>query len=221
MGSTTAEWRGSVAQKRGTFAGPCAGYSERGAATRNKNIPRPNVVTRRVSVERTGAVPRQSGVRPNNNNSQALFQPRTLHELWQLGLCPKMDTPDTAHPLDAKVVVAEVTHTMTNAQPSFSGGGKSNRILNTFKEAMDLPQAARLKEALNKDIASLENHVVFGLVQIASVPAGHKVVSIRWVLKLRRTVPTGVDSSCKDFGRSLASTAVAALFPSAGSRVSA
>ena len=132
-----------------------------------------------------------------------------------------MDTSDTAHQLDAEVVVAEVAHTMTNTQPSCPGGGKSNRILNTFKEAMDFPQAARLKEALDKDIASLDNHVVFGLVQIASVLAGHKVVSIRWVLKLRRTVPTRVDSSCKDFGRSLASTAVAATFPRAGSRVSA
>ena len=132
-----------------------------------------------------------------------------------------MDTPDTVHQLDAEVVVAEVAYTMTNTQPSGSGGGGSDRIPNTFKEAMDLPQAARLKEALNKDIASLENHVVFGLVQIASVPAGHKVVSIKWVLKLRLTVPTGVDSSCKDFGRSLAWTAVAASFPRAGSRVSA
>ena len=86
MGSTTAEWRGSVAQKRGTFAGPCAGYRERGVATRNNRILRPNVVTRRVSVERTGVVPHQRGVRPNdNNNSQvaleALFQLSTLHEL--------------------------------------------------------------------------------------------------------------------------------------------
>ena len=84
-GGGTAEWRGSVAQKRGTFVSPCAGYSEKGAATRNRRIPRPNVVTRRVSVERTGAVPRQSGVRPNNNNSQvalgALFQPSMLHDL--------------------------------------------------------------------------------------------------------------------------------------------
>ena len=132
-----------------------------------------------------------------------------------------MDTPDTAHQLDAQAVVAEVAYTMTNTQPSCSGGGESDRILNTFKEAMDLPQAARSKEALDKDIASLENHVAFGLVQIASVPAGHKVVSIKWVPNLRRTVPTGVDSSCKDFGRFLASTAVAASFLRAGSRVSA
>ena len=75
MGSTTAEWRGSVAQKRGTFAGPCAGYRERGAATRNNRILRPNVVTRRVSVERTGVVPHQRGVRPNsNNNSQVALE---------------------------------------------------------------------------------------------------------------------------------------------------
>ena len=93
-----------------------------------------------------------------------------------------MDTPDTAHQLDAEVVVAEDAYTMTNTQLSCSGGGESDRILNTFKEPMDPPQAARLKEALDKDIASLENHVVFGLVQIASVPAGHKFVSIRWVL---------------------------------------
>ena len=119
-----------------------------------------------------------------------------------------MDTPDTAHQHDAEVVVAEVAYTMTNTQPSCSGGGESDRILNTFKKTMDLPQAARLKEALDKDIASLENHVVFGLVQIASVPAGHKVRSIRWVLKLRRTVHTRVDSSCKDFGKPLALTAV-------------
>ena len=120
----------------------------------------------------------------------------------------------------SRVVVAEVAYTMTNTQPSCSGGGESDGILNTFKEAMDLIQAARLKEALDKNIASLENHVVFGLEPIASVPAGHKVVSIRWVLKLRRTVPTRVDSLCKEFGRSLVSTAVAASFPRAGSRVS-
>ena len=63
-----------------------------------------------------------------------------------------MDTPDTAHQLDAEVVVAEVAYTMTNTQPSCSGGGESDRTLNTFKEAMDtrrfrpgyrLPQSPR------------------------------------------------------------------------------
>ena len=109
-----------------------------------------------------------------------------------------MDAPDTAYQLDAEVVVARVAYTITNTQPSCSGGGESDRILNILKEAMNLPQAARVKEVLDKDIASLDNRVVFGLVQIASVLAGQKIVSIRWVLKLRRTVPTRVDPSCKD-----------------------
>ena len=68
----------------------------------------------------------------------ALFQPRTLHELGQLGLFPKMDAPDTANQLDAEVVVADVAYTMTNTQPSCSGG-ESDRILNILKEVMDLP----------------------------------------------------------------------------------
>ena len=154
--------------KEGNFRWPLCRLQGERAATRNNRILRPNVVTRRVSMERTGVVPHQRGVRPNNNNNsqvalEALFQPNTLHELWQLGLCTKMNTPDTEHQLDAEVVVAEVAYTMTNTQPSCSGGGESDRILNTFKEAMDLLQAARLKEALDKDIASLENHVAFGL----------------------------------------------------------
>ena len=69
----------------------------------------------------------------------ALFQPSTLHELGQLGLFPKMDAPDTANQLDAEVVVADVAYTMTNTQPSCSGGGESDGILNILKEAIDLP----------------------------------------------------------------------------------
>ena len=61
-----------------------------------------------------------------------------------------MNAPDTAHQLDAEVVVAEVAYTMTNTQPSCSGGGESDRILNTLKEAMDLPQAARFKEHIGQ-----------------------------------------------------------------------
>ena len=49
-----------------------------------------------------------------------------------------MDTPDTVQ-LDAEVVVAEVAYTITNTQPSCSGGGGSDRILNILKEAIDLP----------------------------------------------------------------------------------
>ena len=90
-----------------------------------------------------------------------------------------MDTPDTTHQLDADAVAAEVTYTRTNTQPSCSGGGESDCVQNTFKEAMGLSQAARWKTASDKEIASLEKHGVLKLVSIASVPAGHKVVGTR------------------------------------------
>ena len=68
------------------------------------------------------------------------------------------------HQLDAEAVAAEFTYTITNTHPSCSEGGESNRIPNTFKEAIGLPQAARWKAASYKEITSLEKHGVFELV---------------------------------------------------------
>ena len=68
----------------------------------------------------------------NNNNHAALvqcFQPSTLHKLRQLGPYTNTDTPDTAHQLDAEAVPAEVAYIRTNTQPSCSGGGESDRVL--------------------------------------------------------------------------------------------
>ena len=169
---------------------------------RNNRVHRPNVVMRRAAAELTGAATRYIGVRPNtnnnikhninhniNNNNRAtlaeLFQPSTLHKLRQLGLYTNTDTPDTAHQLDAEAVAAEVAYTKTNTQPSCSGGGESDRVPSTFKEAMGLPQAARWKTASDKEIASLEKHGVFDLVPITSVPGRHKVVGTRWVFKIK------------------------------------
>ena len=61
------------------------------------------------------------------------------------------DKPDTAHQLDAETVPAEVAYTRTNTQPSCSGGGESDRVLNAFKEAVGLPQAAHWKTASDKE----------------------------------------------------------------------
>ena len=75
----------------------------------------------------------------NNNSHTALaerFQPSTLHKLRQLGRYTSTDTPDTAHQLNAEAVPAEVDYTRTNTQLSCSGGGKSDRVLNIFKEGM-------------------------------------------------------------------------------------
>ncbi|CAM9471972.1 unnamed protein product, partial [Ascophyllum nodosum] len=95
------------------------------------------------------------------------------------------DTPDVALQLDAVAVAAKVAYTMTNAQSSCSGGGESDRVLNTFKEILGVPQAARWKTVSDKKIASLEKHGVFNLALITSVPAGNKVGGTRWVFRIK------------------------------------
>ena len=68
-GSTTTECRGSIAQNRGIFAGPRAGYSENRNRSAQQMIPWPNVVKRRAAVELTGAVTHYRGLCHNNNNN--------------------------------------------------------------------------------------------------------------------------------------------------------
>ena len=68
----------------------------------------------------------------NNNNHAALaerFKPSTLHKLRQQVRCTNTDTPDTAHQLDTEAVPAEVAYPRSNTQPSCSGVGESNRVL--------------------------------------------------------------------------------------------
>ena len=74
---------------------------------------------------------------------------------------------------------------MASAQPSCSRAGDSYRLPNTFKEAMGLSLAARWKTASDKKIMNLEKRSVFYVVPITSVFAGHKVVGIRWVFKIK------------------------------------
>ena len=67
-----------------------------------------------------------------NNNHAALterFQPSTLHKLRQLGRCTNTDTPGIAYQLDAEAVHAEVAYTRNNTQPSCSGVGESDCVL--------------------------------------------------------------------------------------------
>ena len=67
-----------------------------------------------------------------NNNHTALverFQPSTLHKLRQLGRCTNTDTPDTTYQLAAEAVPAEVAYTRSNTQPSCSGVGESDCVL--------------------------------------------------------------------------------------------
>ena len=166
---TPSEGRASPETVRPSPA-PVPAIATRGTAMRDNRIYRPNVVTRCAVAEVTGAVTRYGGVHPNiNNNHAALaerFQPSTLHKLRRLNIYTNTDTPDTAHQLDAETVPVEVAYTRTNTQLSCSGGGESNRVPNTFNEAVGLPQAAHWKTASDKEIESLEKHGVLNLVLI-------------------------------------------------------
>ena len=184
--STPSEGRALLETARPSPA-PVTATARRGAAMRDNRIHRPNVVTRRAAAEVTGTVTRYRGVHPNinNNNHAALaerFQPSTLHKLRRLDIYTNMDTPDTAHQLDAEAVPAEVAYTRTNTQPSCSEGGESDRVSNTFMEAVGLPEAAHWKTTSDKEIDSLEKHGVFNLVLVI---ARHKVVGTRWVWNIK------------------------------------
>ena len=74
---------------------------------------------------------------------------------------------------------------MTNTSPACSEERVSDRIPNTLKEAMDLHQVVHWKTASDEKTVSLEKLGVFELVPITSVPARHKLVGTRWVLKIK------------------------------------
>ena len=69
---------------------------------------------------------------------------------------------------------------MTNTQPSCSVGGEPDRTLNTFKEVVGLPHAARLKAVSDKESASLEKHGSFKLVPIPSGKKGAITISQKY-----------------------------------------
>lgn len=58
-------------------------------------------------------------------------------------------------------------------------GDEAVVVPNTYKEAMDLPQAQEWRNAVDEDIASLKQHNVHDLGPITSVPLGHKVIGSR------------------------------------------
>lgn len=63
--------------------------------------------------------------------------------------------------------------------------GEVVAIPNTFKEALETPQAAKWKEAADKEMASLETHVVFDLVPSASVPSETKIIGTKWFFTVK------------------------------------
>jgi hypothetical protein len=63
----------------------------------------------------------------------------------------------------------------------------------TYKEAMQSPQAALWREAADKEMAGCEKKMVWELVPRTSVPKEHRVISCKWVLKVKTDSNGAVD----------------------------
>ena len=116
----------------------------------------------------------------HNNNKVTLaelFEAGTLQRFSELELGPPCYTEANAENASFDI---EYVNVATNALRSFSGEENKEQVLNTFKEAMTLPQAARWKVPSDKEIASLENYGVYELVPITSVSNRQKNVGTRW-----------------------------------------
>ena len=46
-------------------------------------------------------------------------------------------------------------------------------VPNTYEEAVILPQAPEWRKEMDRELASLKHHNVYGLVPMTSVPKGH------------------------------------------------
>ena len=81
-------------------------------------------------------------------------------------------------------VLLEYVLATSNPLSEHSSDGEVIAIPNMFKEAMESPQGVKWKEASDNEMASLENHEVFDLVSLASVPS-EKVIGTKWVFKVK------------------------------------
>ena len=99
------------------------------------------------------------------------FEKNTLYNLRLLALETDAETQDIAHHLEKKSRFAEHTYTCTITAGNHSGGKNKLKVPNTFKEAINLPQAVHWKEAADKMMTSLKNTI--------STSWGRKRLSLR------------------------------------------
>lgn len=123
--------------------------------------------------------------------------------------------PDFAHlekePLPKSRAYVYVTGTPIQ-QGFLEEERRAIKIPNTFKEAINSPEAKQWKAAIGKEMASLAKHKVYTLVPITSVPKEEKILGTRFVFKqkadgrfkVRLVVQGHVQESGIDYGRSYA-----------------
>ena len=75
-------------------------------------------------------------------------------------------------------IILDYALAISNPLSEHRSDGEVIAIPNTFKEATESLQAAKSKEASDKEMASLEKHIMFDLMSSASVSSG-KVIGIK------------------------------------------
>lgn len=123
--------------------------------------------------------------------------------------------PDFAH-LDEESLPKSRAYVYATGTPIQQGFLEEERraikIPNTFKEAINSPEAKQWEAAIGKEMASLAKHKVYKMVPIDSVPKDEKILGTRFVfkqkadgsLKVRLVVQGHVQESGIDYGRSYA-----------------
>lgn len=109
---------------------------------------------------------------------------RTLNELKKLAYFAKGEFPDVAHKDEVFCFVEYAYATHSSQLRSLSAEG-TVKVPDSYKEAMQLPEAALWKEAMKKEMKSLDDLKVYNLVPKTDVPQGQNVIGSKWVFKVK------------------------------------
>ena len=118
--------------------------------------------------------------RANRNNLAAvpgLLHKDRLKQVYKLGSPANLDM---THQLN-DAFRTKYAHTTINTKGNVPAAEIKGTILNTFKLAMGLLQAARRKAASDGKIARPEKRGVYELVPITAVTAGQRLIGTQWV----------------------------------------
>ena len=107
-----------------------------------------------------------------------------LSELRRIGIYTTAALPDIALETYGAEYSVEYGYAATNAQSRLVGE-KSEIIPNTCKETMTLPAKLEWKAVSCKELARLKKYNVYTLLPVISIPTGHKIISSRWVWKVK------------------------------------
>ena len=136
----------------------------------------------------------RSNPQSSTNSGVGTSNARTRRELNRLAY-PALLDPDVSFFAKANLAdvcheewftVVEYAYAATNTQ--MQGRLDSDRTIvvpNTYKEAMELPEADRWREATKMEFDSLLTLGVFERIPLSKVPPGAKLLGTRWVFKLK------------------------------------